>query len=60
MKNLSSDKPEVNLSLGRPLKPENIKAGDDVYFECSIEANPSTHRVQWLQNVSIYKLYILF
>ncbi|CAL4137311.1 unnamed protein product, partial [Meganyctiphanes norvegica] len=40
-------KPEVSLDLGRPIDPELIKEGDDVYFECSVSANPPVHLVKW-------------
>ncbi|KAK3874187.1 hypothetical protein Pcinc_020858 [Petrolisthes cinctipes] len=29
---------------------DRIKEGDDVYFECNIEANPTFHRVDWHHN----------
>ncbi|XP_055695967.1 uncharacterized protein LOC129797437 isoform X2 [Lutzomyia longipalpis] len=39
--------PQVNLSLGSTLNPDDIKEGDDVYFECHIKANPKEHRIAW-------------
>ncbi|KAG7168342.1 Cell adhesion molecule 2-like 1 [Homarus americanus] len=42
--------PVVRLSLGNPLDGEIIKEGDDVYFECTIRANPAVHRVDWYHN----------
>ncbi|XP_036213247.2 uncharacterized protein side-III isoform X2 [Bactrocera oleae] len=39
--------PQVTLSLGSTLKPDEIKEGDDVYFECHIKANPKEHRITW-------------
>ncbi|CAD7090616.1 unnamed protein product, partial [Hermetia illucens] len=39
--------PQVTLSLGSTLKPDDIKEGDDVYFECHIKANPKEHRIIW-------------
>ncbi|CAH1161326.1 unnamed protein product [Phyllotreta striolata] len=39
--------PQVVLHLGNTLNPEDIKEGDDVYFECSIKANPKEHRILW-------------
>ncbi|XP_037943815.1 synaptogenesis protein syg-2-like [Teleopsis dalmanni] len=39
--------PQVTLSLGSTLKPDDIKEGDDVYFECHIKANPKEHRITW-------------
>lgn len=29
----------------------DIKEGDDVYFECDIEANPKVDRVRWFHEV---------
>ncbi|XP_058813895.1 serine-rich adhesin for platelets isoform X2 [Topomyia yanbarensis] len=39
--------PQVTLSLGSTLNPDDIKEGDDVYFECHIKANPREHRITW-------------
>ncbi|XP_071547959.1 protein turtle homolog A-like [Panulirus ornatus] len=39
--------PVVRLSLGRHLTADLIKEGDDVFFECTIRANPTVHRVDW-------------
>ncbi|XP_030369945.1 uncharacterized protein LOC115620710 [Scaptodrosophila lebanonensis] len=39
--------PQVTLSLGSTLRPDDIKEGDDVYFECHIKANPKEHRIMW-------------
>ncbi|KAK3863454.1 hypothetical protein Pcinc_030762, partial [Petrolisthes cinctipes] len=44
--------PMVRLSLGRPLHPSHIKEGDDVFFECNIQANPQPHRIFWYHNGS--------
>ncbi|ROT67327.1 putative sidestep protein [Penaeus vannamei] len=43
-------KPVVTLQMGSTLDPENIKEGDDVYFECHINANPEVQRVLWYHN----------
>lgn len=40
------------MSLGANLDPANIAEGNDVYFECSISANPRVYKVVWLHNVS--------
>ncbi|ROT76582.1 hypothetical protein C7M84_004833 [Penaeus vannamei] len=32
--------PTVEASLGRSLDPELLKEGDDVYFTCTVDANP--------------------
>ncbi|XP_013192090.2 hemicentin-1 [Amyelois transitella] len=42
--------PVVSLSLGSTLNPLDIKEGDDVYFECSVRANPKEHRITWYHN----------
>ncbi|XP_045776193.1 hemicentin-1-like [Maniola jurtina] len=42
--------PVVSLSLGSTLNPHDIKEGDDVYFECSVRANPKEHRISWYHN----------
>ncbi|XP_066989667.1 uncharacterized protein [Macrobrachium rosenbergii] len=39
--------PVMELTLGQPLEADNIKEGDDVYFECSIVSNPRYLRVDW-------------
>ncbi|XP_065086575.1 uncharacterized protein side-III isoform X2 [Ochlerotatus camptorhynchus] len=39
--------PQVTLTLGSTLNPDDIKEGDDVYFECHIKANPREHRITW-------------
>lgn len=44
--------PIVTLRLGSTLKPDNIKEGDDVYFECHVKANPAWKKLNWLHNVS--------
>ncbi|KAK7078627.1 hypothetical protein SK128_023509 [Halocaridina rubra] len=41
--------PEVEVSLAPALDPENIREGEDVYFECLINANPAATKVLWLQ-----------
>jgi len=50
-----SDSPILNLRLGSSLNPKAIKEGDDVYFECLIRANPSTHKLSWYHNVSLLR-----
>ncbi|CAG2057166.1 unnamed protein product [Timema podura] len=42
--------PLVSLQLGNTLNPDDIKEGDDVYFECNIRANPKEHKIVWLHN----------
>ncbi|CAB3233125.1 unnamed protein product [Arctia plantaginis] len=43
-------KPVLTMSLGSTLNPNDIKEGDDVYFECNIKANPREHRISWYHN----------
>ncbi|MPC37759.1 hypothetical protein E2C01_031250 [Portunus trituberculatus] len=45
--------PRLDLRVGRRLQLDNIKAGEDVYFECVIQANPRPHRVRWFLEVSV-------
>ncbi|KAK7073996.1 hypothetical protein SK128_004911 [Halocaridina rubra] len=42
--------PETQISLGSSLDSQNIKEGDDVYFECAIQANPRAYKVVWKHN----------
>ncbi|XP_063889357.1 LOW QUALITY PROTEIN: uncharacterized protein LOC135116077 [Scylla paramamosain] len=39
--------PMATLHAGRSLNLSNIEEGDDVYFECSIKANPRVYKVVW-------------
>ncbi|KAG0729190.1 B-cell receptor CD22 [Chionoecetes opilio] len=39
--------PKANLQPGSSLNLSNIEEGDDVYFECSIKANPRVYKVVW-------------
>ena len=47
---LLTDIPQSILSLGSSLNGSNIKEGDDVYFECSVRANPKPYKVSWRFN----------
>ena len=49
------DSPIVNLKFGTSLDPSNIAEGNDVYFECEIDANPDVYKIVWLHNVSFKK-----
>ncbi|KAB0794697.1 hypothetical protein PPYR_11536 [Photinus pyralis] len=40
--------PIVSLRLGSTLNADDIKEGDDVYFECHVKANPHWRRLTWL------------
>ncbi|KDR21492.1 hypothetical protein L798_04051, partial [Zootermopsis nevadensis] len=42
--------PVVSLKMGSSLNPDDIKEGDDVYFECNIRANPKAYRLAWFHN----------
>lgn len=55
-----TDQPQVTLQLGSTLNPDDIKEGDDVYFECQIKANPKEHRITWWHDVSTSLAILLF
>ncbi|KAA0184618.1 hypothetical protein HAZT_HAZT009250 [Hyalella azteca] len=40
--------PRVEAHLARSLDPDNIKEGDDAFFECRVNANPSPRAIVWL------------
>ncbi|XP_037924795.1 synaptogenesis protein syg-2 isoform X2 [Hermetia illucens] len=42
--------PTIQLDLGSNLNPEDIEEGDDVYFECKVNANPAAYKVIWKHN----------
>lgn len=42
--------PVVTLKMGSSLNPDDIKEGDDVYFECNIRANPKAYKLAWFHN----------
>ncbi|XP_063869214.1 nephrin-like [Scylla paramamosain] len=42
--------PRLSLAAGNSVNLDDIKEGDDVYFECGIKANPSIYKVQWFHN----------
>ncbi|XP_052893274.1 nephrin-like [Anopheles moucheti] len=42
--------PMVSIQLGPTLVVDDIKEGDDVYFECHVRANPDWKRLQWFHN----------
>lgn len=42
--------PQVGLELGSTLSIDDIKEGDDIYFECKIRSNPAWRRLAWLHN----------
>ena len=47
-----SDIPTSKLTLGSNLDGSNIKEGDDVYFECAVQASPPPYKITWRHNVS--------
>uniref|UniRef100_A0A182JBS5 Ig-like domain-containing protein n=1 Tax=Anopheles atroparvus TaxID=41427 RepID=A0A182JBS5_ANOAO len=42
--------PIVSLRLGSTLSADDIKEGDDVYFECHVLANPPWRKLHWLHD----------
>ncbi|CAK9807697.1 Hmcn1 [Anthophora plagiata] len=42
--------PVVTLKMGETLNPDDIKEGDDVYFECSVKANPKVYKLAWFKD----------
>ncbi|XP_037805193.1 nephrin-like isoform X1 [Penaeus monodon] len=42
--------PTAEAVLGASLNPQNIREGDDVYFECRVTANPKAYKVLWKHN----------
>ncbi|CAL7948602.1 unnamed protein product [Xylocopa violacea] len=42
--------PVVTLKMGKTLKPDHIKEGDDVYFDCSVKANPKVYKLAWFKD----------
>ncbi|XP_055590143.1 B-cell receptor CD22-like [Uranotaenia lowii] len=42
--------PIVSLHLGSTLSADDIKDGDDVYFECHVQANPPWRKLHWLHD----------
>ncbi|XP_018570338.1 nephrin, partial [Anoplophora glabripennis] len=42
--------PVVTLKMGSTLNPDDIKEGDDVYFECNVRSNPKAHKLSWYHN----------
>lgn len=41
----------MTLNLGSKLNPEDVKEGDDVYFECDVRANPHVNKIVWYHEV---------
>lgn len=43
--------------MGSTLNPDDIKEGDDVYFECHVHANPRPYKMSWYHDVSKNLMY---
>ncbi|XP_037920773.1 neural cell adhesion molecule 2 [Hermetia illucens] len=39
--------PVAIMKMGSTLNPDDIKEGDDVYFECHVHANPRPYKMSW-------------
>ena len=50
------DPPTVELEVGKAINLADLEEGDDVYFECSVLANPPPYKVTWIHNVRGYHL----
>ena len=48
-----ADPPQVLLQIGRTLVASDIKEGNDVYFDCQVQANPPITELTWYHEVSI-------
>ncbi|KPJ15325.1 Hemicentin-1 [Papilio machaon] len=42
--------PIARMHLGSKMNPNDIEEGDDVYFECEVDANPPAYKVVWEHN----------
>nr|XP_045611130.1 cell adhesion molecule-related/down-regulated by oncogenes-like [Procambarus clarkii] len=42
--------PRLHLALGRMLQPDGIREDMDVYFHCSVTANPKVYKITWYHN----------
>ncbi|CAG0922335.1 unnamed protein product [Notodromas monacha] len=47
--------PVLDLRFGNKLDPENIKVGDDAYFECDVQASPPLRSLVWKREVVVDK-----
>ncbi|KAL7637586.1 UNVERIFIED_CONTAM: hypothetical protein RMT77_012314 [Armadillidium vulgare] len=43
-------KPRVSLSEGKKIDLDDVKEGNDIYFECQVDANPSATKIVWARN----------
>lgn len=48
----------MSLQPGSSLNLENIKEGDDVYFDCNVMARPKATKISWKFNVSLFPMSI--
>ncbi|XP_042239219.1 cell adhesion molecule 4-like [Homarus americanus] len=46
-----SFKPNVSLRLGRALNPADLQEGNDIFFDCSVDANPPPYKIRWLHQL---------
>ncbi|XP_050693840.1 cell adhesion molecule-related/down-regulated by oncogenes-like isoform X2 [Eriocheir sinensis] len=42
--------PRLHLTLGTTLQPDGIKEEMDVYFQCTVKANPWVYKISWYHN----------
>ena len=47
----------MRLTLGPTLDADRIKDGDDVYFECNIDAKPAIYKTSWFLNVGYFLFF---
>ena len=47
----------MRLTLGPTLDADKIKEGDDVYFECNIDAKPAIYKTSWWFNVGYFLFF---
>lgn len=45
--------PQMKVSLGARIQPDNIKEGIDVILECHLKANPAIFELTWTLNDDI-------
>ena len=49
-----ADPPLVKLKIGPNIALDQIKEGDDIYFECDVKSNPPYLKLEWKHNVSSF------
>ncbi|KAG7157246.1 Nephrin-like 22 [Homarus americanus] len=40
-------KPILRMTLGRNLDHDDLREGNDLFFDCNIDANPAPYKVEW-------------